>query len=89
MDVNPDGAAELLAAILTSAPSLPAAACRWQAPLFDDRHVGETAEQRRHRFDTAAGICARCPARPVCRPAVTTSRHSGIGVQGGRVLVRE
>ena len=87
--MNPDGAAELLAAILTGAPSLPGAACRRRAGLFDDRHPGESAEQQRHRFEAAAAVCARCPAQPACRSAVSTSRHSGVGVQGGRVLARE
>ncbi|MCA1708064.1 MAG: hypothetical protein LC808_34230 [Actinobacteria bacterium] len=42
---EPDGATELFTAIPTGALSLPGAACRRRAPLFNDRHDGESAEQ--------------------------------------------
>jgi hypothetical protein len=46
--VNPDSTVALLTAILRHAPSLPAAACRGQRQLFDDRHPNETTAARRN-----------------------------------------
>ena len=84
--MNPDGAVALLAAIFTGTPSLPGAACRRQAPLFDDRHHGESTEQRHARLEAAAAVCSDCPSRTACRSAVAPSRWGGIGVQAGQVL---
>jgi len=85
--VNPDGATALLAAILTGTPSLPQAACRQRAPLFDDRHDGESVEQQRQRLDAARGVCQGCRAQAACHTALHVPRHGGIGVQAGRVLM--
>lgn len=85
--MNPDATTALLAAILTGTPSLPEAACRQRAPLFDDRHDGESAERQRQRLDAARDLCQGCQAQTACRTAPRDSRYGGIGVQAGRVLV--
>ncbi|MGH3939115.1 MAG: hypothetical protein ACRDTG_10870 [Pseudonocardiaceae bacterium] len=87
--MNPDAATALLAAILTGIPSLPEAACRRRAPLFDDQHPGETTEQQQQRLNTARTVCQDCPAQAGCRAALHEQppRWGGIGVQTAQILV--
>jgi hypothetical protein len=68
---------DLLAEILTKAPSLPKALCRDQSALFDCVN-GSTENIRR-----AIAICRRCDELPACREWASTQRGL-VGVVAGQ-----
>lgn len=79
----PASLVELLALPTTS---LPGAACRGFAPLFDDWLDDENLEDRADRHRVARRVCRHCPAREPCAASVPSLPRSTGGVWGGRVL---
>ncbi|OBK91482.1 hypothetical protein [Mycolicibacter sinensis] len=61
MTTDPEGAVQLLSAILAGVPALPGAACRDRLETFDAAASGD-----REAAEAAVEICRACPAFVAC-----------------------
>jgi len=76
-------------------PSLPGAACKGRAPMFDgDLLPDESLEDREARLACAVRVCGRCPALVQCSalltelPAAATGVWAGVVIEDGRTRRR-
>lgn len=85
--MNARGVEALLATVLTGAPTLPEAACRGMAPMFDAELPGETVDERESRLGLAVRTCRSCPELGACTGLLAglPARHQ-VGVMAARVL---